>query len=68
MNTLKMIYGLGVVFSILSGFFIRLEHVVFPWHRVPSWEAILGLLGSLLLLVLVKVVGIIVNREEPFYD
>jgi hypothetical protein len=68
MKTLKMLYGLGVVFSILSGFFIRLEQAVFPWHKVPSWEAIFGVLGALLLLVGVKVVGIIVIREETFYD
>jgi len=63
-----MLYGLGVLFSILSGFFIRLEQAVFPWHKVPFWEAIFGVLGALLLLVGVKVVGIIVNREETFYD
>jgi len=68
MNTLKMFYGLGIVLSILLGLFIRLEHVVFPWHKVPSWEAIFGVLGALLLLGGVKGIGIIVNRKETFYD
>ena len=68
MKTLKTLYGFGVALSILLGFFIAPEHAVFPWHRVPLWDAIFGMVGALFLLAVVKAVGIVVSREETFYD
>jgi len=64
----KRIYGLAIALTILLGFFIQPEHPVFPWHRVPSWDAIFGVLGALALLGAVKLVGAINLREEDFYD
>jgi hypothetical protein len=68
MKTLKTLYGFGVVLSILFGFFIKYEQAVFPWHKVPLWDAIFGMLGALFLLAVVKAVGIVVSRGETFYD
>ena len=68
MRTLKTLYGLGVILSILLGFFTAHEHAVFPWHGVPSVDAVLGVFGALLLLAGVKGVEIIVFRGESFYD
>jgi len=68
MKLLKTLYGLGVVLSILLGFFVAHGHPVFPWHEVPSFDAIFGGLGALFLLFLVKGVGAVVCRKEGFYD
>lgn len=68
MKILKTLYGLGVILSILLGFFIAYGHPVFPWHEIPSFDAIFGGLGALLLLLLVKAVGTLVCRKEDFYD
>lgn len=68
MNLLKTLYGCGVVLSIFLGFFIGYGHPVFPWHNVPSFDAIFGGLGALILLLLVKALGILVSRKEDFYE
>ena len=68
MRTLKALYGLAVILSILLGFLVRYEHTVFPWPGVTLGDAVFGVLGALLLLVLVKGLEIIVFREENFYD
>jgi len=68
MKTLRTLYGFGLALSILFGFFIKHEHAIFPWHKVPLWDAIFGVLGALLLLAVVKAIGMIVSREETFYD
>lgn len=68
MNILKTLYGLAVIVSILLGFFIGYGHPVFPWHEVPSCDAIFGGLGALILLLLVKAVGFLVRRKEGFYE
>jgi hypothetical protein len=65
---MKICYGLAIALTILLGFFFGPEHAVFPWHKVPSWDAIFGVAGALALLGVVKLVGAINLREEDFYD
>jgi hypothetical protein len=68
MKTWRALYGLGIALTILLGFFFKPEHAVFLWNKVPSWDAILGVLGALALLGAVKLVGAINLKEEDFYD
>jgi len=68
MKTWRRLYGLGIALAILLGFFFEPQHAVFPWHKVPSWDAIFGVVGALALLGAVKLVGAINFREEDFYD
>lgn len=68
MKILKALYGLVIGLSILLGFFFGSEHAVFAWHKIPSWDAIFGVLGALGLLAAVKGVGAFTFRGEDFYD
>jgi hypothetical protein len=68
MKTLKTLYGLVIGLSILLGFFFGPEHALFAWHKIPSWDAIFGVLGALGLLAAGKGAGAITFRGEDFYD
>ncbi len=68
MKTLKTLYGVAIVVSILLGFVVKHEHGVFPWHGVPSIDSAFGILGALLLLLGVKGLETIAFRKENFYD
>ena len=68
MKTLKTLYGLVIGLSILLGFFFGPEHALFAWHKIPSRDAIFGVLGALGLLAAGKGVGAITFRGEDFYD
>ena len=59
---------LVVIVCIPLGFLTEHEHAVFPWHTIPSMDAIFGALGALLLIGAIKIVGSFASREEDFYD
>jgi hypothetical protein len=63
----KMFFALAVL-SFLGGFLVSHEHAVFWWHHIPSMEAILGGLGALFLMGLIKFVASFASRKEDFYD
>lgn len=65
---LRLLFLLVVVSSIPAGVFMEHEHAVFPWHTIPSMDAIFGGLGALLLILGVKIIGSFASREEDFYD
>lgn len=65
---LRLLFLLVIVSFIPAGFFVEHEHAVFPWHTIPSVDAIFGGLGALLLILGVKVLGSFASRKEDFYD
>jgi len=65
---LKKLFLLVVIVCIPLGFLTEHEHAVFPWHTIPSMDAIFGALGALLLIGAIKIVGSFASREEDFYD
>lgn len=65
---LKRLLVILVIVFIPAGFFTEHEHAVFLWHRIPSVDAIFGVLGALLLLVATKIVSSFASRREDFYD
>lgn len=65
---LKRFFLLVVVGCIPLGFLTEHEHAVFPWHTIPSMDAIFGALGALLLIGAIRIVGSFASREEDFYD
>jgi hypothetical protein len=65
---LKRLFLLVVIVCIPLGFLTKHEHAVFPWHTIPSMDAIFGALGALLLIAAIKIVGSFASREEDFYD
>jgi hypothetical protein len=59
---------LAIALAVGLGFLFQPEHAEFPWHKVPCWPAIFGILGALALLGAVKLVGAVNLRGEDFYD
>jgi hypothetical protein len=67
-NPLKRMFFTLAVLSFPGGFLVSHEHAVFWWHDIPSMEAILGGLGALFFMVLIKFVVSFASRKEDFYD
>ncbi len=65
---LKRLFLLLVMACIPLGFLTEHKHAVFPWHTIPSMDAIFGALGALLLIGAIKIVDSLGSREEDFYD
>jgi hypothetical protein len=67
----KMLKRLLVVLAALSipaGLFIKHEHAVFLWHKIPSIDTLFGFLGAMLLIVGARLLAHLIQREEDFYD
>ncbi len=67
----KMLKGLFILLAVLSipvGFFIKHEHAVFFWHKIPSIEAIFGVIGAFLLIVATAILASFAQKKEDFYD
>jgi hypothetical protein len=67
----KMLKRLLIVLAILSipaGLFIKHEHAVFLWHKIPSINTLFGFLGAMLLIVGARLLAHLIQREEDFYD
>ncbi|MBW1674700.1 MAG: hypothetical protein JRJ45_13880 [Deltaproteobacteria bacterium] len=65
---LKKSFFTLVALCIPAGFLIKHEHAVFLWHKIPSIDAIFGLLGALLLISATRIVATFVQKKEDFYD
>jgi len=67
----KMLKGLFILLAVLSipvGFFIKHEHAVFFWHKIPSIEAIFGVIGAFLLILATAILTSFAQKKEDFYD
>jgi hypothetical protein len=65
---LKGLFILLAVVSIPVGFFIRHDHVVFFWHKIPSVEAVFGVIGAFVLIAATAILSSFAQKEEDFYD
>ena len=65
---LKKLFLIMVVLCIPAGFFIKHEHVVFLWHKIPSVEVVFGALGTLLLILATRILASFALKKEDFYD
>lgn len=44
------------------------EHPVFPWHHVPGYAALIGILGSIAVVVFSDALGKLLRRRAPDVD
>ena len=65
---LKKIFYTVTVLCIPAGFFTKHEHAVFLWHKIPSIEAIFGVIGAFLLIVATGILASFAQKKEGFYD
>ena len=63
----RLLIALAVL-SIPAGLFIKHEHAVFLWHKIPSIDTLFGFLGAMLLIVGARLLAHLIQREEDFYD
>lgn len=67
-KVLKKIFLILVVLCVPVGFFIKHEHTVFFWHKIPSIEAAFGVVGALLLILATGILASLAQKKEDFYD
>jgi hypothetical protein len=65
---LKRLLVVLAALSIPAGLFIKHEHAVFLWHKIPSIDTLFGFLGAMLLIVGARLLAHLIQREEDFYD
>ena len=65
---MKRLFIILAVLCIPVGFFSTHDHVVFLWHKIPSIEAIFGVLGAFLLIVAAGILASFAQKKEDFYD
>ncbi len=65
---LKRLFILLAVACIPIGFFIKHEHAIFFWHKIPSIEAVFGVIGAFLLIVAIAILASFAQKKEDFYD
>ena len=65
---LKRLFIILAVLCIPVGFFIKHEHAIFFWHKIPSIEAIFGILGAFLLILATGIITSFAQKKEDFYD
>ena len=65
---LKRLLIVLAILSIPAGLFIKHEHAVFLWHKIPSINTLFGFLGAMLLIVGARLLAHLIQKEEDFYD
>jgi hypothetical protein len=65
---LKRLLVVLAALSIPAGLFIKHEHAVFLWYKIPSIDTLFGFLGAMLLIVGARLLAHLIQREEDFYD
>lgn len=65
---LKKVFLILAVLCISLGFFTKHEHAVFLWHKIPSIDAVFGVVGALLLILVTAILTSFAQRKEDFYD
>jgi len=65
---LRKLFFITLVLCIPAGFFIKHEHAIFFWHKIPSIDTIFGFLGAFLLIVGSRILAFLIQRREDFYD
>ena len=65
---LKILLWVAALLSIPIGFLPEKEHVVFFWHQVPITEVAIGIGGTLVLILLFRILSFISLKKEDYYD
>ncbi len=66
----KYIFVIAVIFFIaVDIIFVDPHHVYFPWDNYPGFNAIFGLVGSSVVIIISKlVISKFVSKKENYYD
>jgi len=67
-DKLKKLFIVFAILSIPAGFLAGDNHGVFWWHHMPLMDAIVGGVGAVFLLLIIKFVASFTSKNEDFYD
>lgn len=65
---LKKLLIFFAILSIPVGFLAEHDHAVFWWHRLPFMDAVVGGIGTIFLMVIIKFIALFASKREDFYD
>ena len=65
---LKKLLIVFAVLSIPAGFLAGDGHGVFWWHHIPLLDAMVGGIGAVFLMLMIKFVASFTSKKEDFYD
>jgi hypothetical protein len=65
---LKKLLFLLAILSIPASFLAGYEHAFLGWHRLPFMDAIIGGIGAVFLILIIKFVASFTSKKEDFYD
>jgi len=71
MNYKKALYITCLVVVILEVLFLkvmRLGHGYFEFEELPAFGALVGLLGTLFIIIVAKSLSKVVTKKEDYYD
>jgi hypothetical protein len=65
----KLIFLILMALLLVADFSIPKEHAVLPGESVPGFYALFGLIATLLIIIVSKLLGFLfVSKEEGFYN
>jgi hypothetical protein len=67
-DKLKKLFIVFTILSIPAGFLAGDDHGVFWWHHMPLMDAMVGGIGAVFLMLMIKVVASFTSKKEDFYD
>ncbi len=69
MKILKILLFLSIVITGALAFYFKNEHPHFIWQKIPVYDTIFGLVGSLVAIIIAKTLGhFLLQKEEDYYD
>ena len=68
MIKIKIILFVILALLVSADFFIPKEHATIQWESIPGFYALFGILASIILLVVSKILGLLIQRKENYYD
>jgi NADH:ubiquinone oxidoreductase subunit 3 (subunit A) len=60
-------FYIGLIILLIIDFFIH-KHVHFPWEEAPEFYAVYGFIACVVLIFVAKLLRLIVERKEDYYD
>ncbi|NWG01272.1 MAG: hypothetical protein HXY44_00260 [Syntrophaceae bacterium] len=65
---LKKLLILFAILSTVAGFIGTHDPPALGWHSIPFMDAVVGVIGALVLMVLIKGLATFLSKKEDFYD
>jgi hypothetical protein len=65
---LKKLFIVFTILSLPAGFLAGDNHGVLGWHHMPLMDAVVGGIGAVFLMLIIKFVASFTSKKEDFYD